>query len=167
MNLKKIVILICIIWTSIVLLWTLKSEYTLHIGKTVLLKTIPVDPRDILMGDYVILNYEISRVPGKKFYGRDMDVYVSLKTDKDNIASIDRISTRKIKSDIVLKAHVGKCDTIIPLWKNGTCLKYGIESYYVKEGEGQKLEKDLEKGALVEVNIDRFQNAKVKGFVKI
>jgi uncharacterized membrane-anchored protein len=29
----------------------------------VLLKTAPVDPRDFLRGDYVVLNYDISSVP--------------------------------------------------------------------------------------------------------
>src|SRR3954468_14416646 len=32
-------------------------------GDTVLLRVVPVDPRDLLRGDYVILGYEISRVP--------------------------------------------------------------------------------------------------------
>ena len=32
-------------------------------GTEVLLKTAPVDPRDLLRGDYVALSYDISRVP--------------------------------------------------------------------------------------------------------
>ena len=63
MNLKKLTIIICIIWTVIVSFWVIKSEYILITGRKVLLKTIPVDPKDLLMGDYVILNYDISQVP--------------------------------------------------------------------------------------------------------
>ena len=32
-------------------------------GSEVTLQTRPVDPRDFLRGDYVVLNYEISNVP--------------------------------------------------------------------------------------------------------
>ena len=32
-------------------------------GETIRLRTVPVDPRDLLRGDYVILGYEISRIP--------------------------------------------------------------------------------------------------------
>jgi uncharacterized membrane-anchored protein len=35
----------------------------LRSGRTVLLRVVPVDPRDLLRGDYVTLSYEISRVP--------------------------------------------------------------------------------------------------------
>jgi len=34
-------------------------------GKEVLLKVQPIDPRDLLRGDYIILGYEISRLPVK------------------------------------------------------------------------------------------------------
>ena len=36
---------------------------TLTTGETILLRVVPVDPRDLFRGDYVILSYEISR-PG-------------------------------------------------------------------------------------------------------
>lgn len=36
-------------------------------GKEVLLKTVPVDPRDLLRGDYVILSYDISWLPPALF----------------------------------------------------------------------------------------------------
>ena len=36
---------------------------TLITGDTILLRVVPVDPRDLLRGDYVILSYEFSRMP--------------------------------------------------------------------------------------------------------
>ena len=41
----------------------------LRSGMEVLLKTAPVDPRDLLRGDYVILSYDISSVPGESLVG--------------------------------------------------------------------------------------------------
>src|SRR4051794_40816134 len=32
-------------------------------GQTVLVRVVPVDPRDLFRGDYVILSYEFSRIP--------------------------------------------------------------------------------------------------------
>lgn len=39
-----------------------QQEYRLAAPTTVLLETAPVDPRDLLRGDYVILNYKISTI---------------------------------------------------------------------------------------------------------
>jgi hypothetical protein len=36
--------------------------YILKTGKVIHLRTAPIDPRDIFRGDYVRLNYEISRI---------------------------------------------------------------------------------------------------------
>ncbi len=170
MNLKKLTIIICIIWTVIVSFWVIKSEYILITGRKVLLKTIPVDPKDLLMGDYVILNYDISQVPERyknTKYKPNEEVYVVLKTDKDNIATIDRIQTFSEPDDpLYIKGKISKCNTIVPLWKTGTCINYGIESYYVKEHTGKDLEKNLRDGALVKISIDRQGNAKVKEFIE-
>ena len=40
-----------------------RQETVLASGRTILLETVPVDPRDLLRGDYVLLRYKISDVP--------------------------------------------------------------------------------------------------------
>jgi uncharacterized membrane-anchored protein len=50
-----------------------------------LLRTMPVDPRDLLRGDYIILGYEISRLP-ERYKDDELPegrVYVLLKQDGD------------------------------------------------------------------------------------
>lgn len=186
MNLKKATILICIVWISIISVWVIRNEIILHNGREVLLKTVPVDPSDILMGDYVILNYEIgqidfhdgsnyaqviSKLGHKKYvsagkYELNRPVYIKLSTDENNIAYIEEVYDKKPNNNnLYIKGKMSKCDTIFPFWKNGKCIKYGIESYYVKEKTGLDLEKNLRNGTLVKVLIDRNGNAKVKGFV--
>lgn len=39
-----------------------EREWILHTGRTIWLRTAPVDPRDVMRGDYVRLDYEIGRV---------------------------------------------------------------------------------------------------------
>src|SRR5258708_18127043 len=46
---------------------TLVQERGLASGKVVLLETRPVDPRDLLRGDFITLNYKISDVPLSAF----------------------------------------------------------------------------------------------------
>ena len=166
MTLKKMTQIILIIWLVITSCFVLKSEYTLNTGRSVLLKTVPVDPRDILMGDYVILNYEISQFPNyrRHIFEYNKPIYVKLGLNDDNIAYIDRITEEKPKN-LFLKGTMASCPSTIPLFRSGRCISYGIESYYVKEHEGRKLERDLTNGTLVEVSIDRHGSAKVKGFV--
>lgn len=60
-------------------------------GKEVLLKVQPVDPRDLLRGDYISLNNNISRIPVKlivnlpqgKFSSDDTAIVVRLKKGSD------------------------------------------------------------------------------------
>src|SRR5688500_14903150 len=40
------------------------NELHLRSGTEILLETAPVDPRDLLRGDFVILNYKISTIDG-------------------------------------------------------------------------------------------------------
>ena len=72
-------------------------------GKEVLLKVEPVDPRDLLRGDYIILGYEISRIPVKmianipagKLSSDDTSIVVRLKKGADGYWHADRRLVRQ------------------------------------------------------------------------
>jgi len=163
---KKSVFIIISFWLAIICGFTLKQEFIMMTGKEILLKTIPVDPRDLFRGDYVILNYEIAQIPRKyRNYGYNTVVYELFDTDENNIAHFSGITDKEPK-DSYLKGKVGRCRTAIPFYRNGRCVDFGIESYFVKEGKGRELERDLRNGALVKVVVDGNGNAKVKGFDK-
>jgi uncharacterized membrane-anchored protein len=51
---------------AVLLIMAVPREWALHFGKVVLLRTAPVDPRDVMRGDYVRLNYDISTVPRER-----------------------------------------------------------------------------------------------------
>ena len=40
-----------------------EREWVVRTGRTIYLRTAPLDPRDAMRGDYVSLSYDISRVP--------------------------------------------------------------------------------------------------------
>ncbi|MNI44996.1 hypothetical protein D3C73_993980 [compost metagenome] len=115
-------------------------------GKEVRIQTKPVDPRDLLYGDYVILNYEISQLPRSlwKEAGAVPDegttVYVVLKPDpaKNNrIYSAIGVYDKKpsVQSDEILLK--GRIDYSFDKQLNVT---YGLEKYYVPENTGKQLE---------------------------
>ena len=135
-------------------------------GWEVLLETVPVDPRDLLLGDYVILNYKIAQIPKEYKFGYNEQVYVSLDIDSNNIANLNKITYNKPSGGTFIKGKTGRCNTTTPFFKTGRCINFGIESYYVKEGTGKELENDLQNGALVRVLIDRNGRSKVRGFEK-
>ena len=60
MNKKLIVVIIGFLWIAIAAGIILSKEQTLRTGRMVVLETVPVDPRDFLRGDYVVLRYKLS-----------------------------------------------------------------------------------------------------------
>lgn len=157
---RKNAFIIIILWLIIISSFVLTQQFTILTGKEVLLKTVPIDPRDLLRGDYVILNYEIAQIPNYDF-AYNSTVYVSLNIDNDKIGHIKDISYVKPSSNLYLKGKVGNCN----MFTTSKCVNFGIESYFVKEGTGRKLENNLRNGTLVKVVIDKNGNAKVKGFI--
>lgn len=50
-----------------------EREWVLRTGRTIYLRTIPVDPRDVMRGDYVRVAYEMSSVSRAQCRGRLAD----------------------------------------------------------------------------------------------
>ena len=124
-------------------------------GREVLLKVEPVDPRDLLRGDYVILNYDISRLPGRMIadlaeagYGSasDHDVTVRLRKGPDGYwqagsAWIAAPSTPPGDDEIDI---VGRIPSLSAAHAGGDIfVTYGIERFYVPEGAGRAIESDM------------------------
>ncbi len=143
-------------------------------GREITLPIVPVDPRDIFKGEYVRLGYEAGNVPVRLLEGppprRNGAFYVVLEK-KDGGAwqpvKMSRAKPSETSPDrIVLKAR--------SIWgwpasgsPNATMrVRYGIESYFVPQGEGPRLEKlarDKKLAALVAV--DSGGNAAIKGIL--
>ncbi len=160
---KKPMLIIFSLWLFIILVFVVFEEFTLRTGVEVLLKTVPVDPRDLLRGDYVVLNYDISSFERKDEKNiLSGTVYSVLNVDDKNIASISRVQKEKPSGkELFIKGKTTRCNGFLD---KRVCIEYGIESYFVKENEGKKLEQNLAEGALVRVAVDKNGRAKVLGF---
>ncbi|AVA21418.1 GDYXXLXY domain-containing protein [Rhizobium sp. NXC24] len=126
--------------------WGLRS------GVEVLLKTAPIDPRDLLRGDYVTLNYDISRVPVSTVIGgvptenrKNQILSVRLKKQDDDYWGIIESSFGALEpkpDTVVLKSlpfdyfsYSDSAPSHATIW-----VTYGIERYYVPEGDGRTIE---------------------------
>jgi len=124
------------------------KQLTLVTGTPVLLKTEPVDPRSLFRGDYVRLNYAINSLDygaldGDEGFERHDDVYVVLRRGETywEPVSIHREMPARAQDTVVLRGEV----EYTRVWidnesRDGIRVRYGIESYFVPEGEGREIE---------------------------
>ena len=138
----KLVILVLALQTAWLLGTVAVQEHALATGKIILLETRRVDPRDLLRGDYLILNYKISDVPVNLFsppVNKDLPygtkVFVALAPGTNQFYEVIKASTNELApsaNEILLR---GRSDQ--RWWStNSIHVAYGIENYYVAEGTG-------------------------------
>lgn len=125
-------------------------------ASTVLLKVEPVDPRDLLSGDYVTLSYAFSRLPGGKFQ-MGQEVYVTLVPEADG---------RHYRAGEFLHEQPESGVFIRGTAQGFGGATYGIESYYVQEGKGHDYENAVRERRLwAEVAIEKGGNALLRGLL--
>ena len=177
-------ILVALLQTGVIAYIIVNRAIHLAHGREIVLDAIPVDPRDLLRGDYVRLGYAISRLPGPivQFPAHpheDMPIFVTLerqeKTGEEKWVAVAATPVRPALPDtdskIVLK---GSLQWWYPYDADGRTehgldyinLKYGIESYFVQESTGLALERLTREGAVkTVVSVDRDGMATIKGIV--
>lgn len=147
----------------------------LRSGTEVLLKTAPVDPRDLLRGDYVILTYDISTISKTSVTGQKPEtgdaerLHVRLKPGTDGYWIVSEASFDPLQAEegsvILLSMPVTIYDWE---WQNAGNLtvSYGIERYYVPEGEGKPIEDGRNQGRVsVAVRISETGQAQIRALM--
>lgn len=158
-------------------------------GREIIVKTEPVDPRDLVRGDYVVLGYGLNPIDSAKindptaFAGiaRGSVVYVTVAEQPGHVWRPVRVTASYPEAvganEAVLKGIVEQRWTTpadppatapLPPEQRGTTLnlRYGIESYFVPEGTGRKLEqmvRDQTVEAVIAVGLDG--TAAIKGLI--
>jgi uncharacterized membrane-anchored protein len=126
----------------------------LRSGSEVMLRTRPVDPRDFLRGDYVTLSYEISDIPAGDLKGMPFrkDVFVILTPDAEGFYKAIAARTEPVPvnaPDVLIRANADRysyCSTAQLVFCDRLRLTYGIESYFVPQGEGRSIEQTRNQG---------------------
>jgi uncharacterized membrane-anchored protein len=168
---RRAFILIGVFWLVLIGGLVGFKQYTLFTGHEVLLRTVPVDPRDLFRGDYVILRYPFSTINLNE-HGLDPDraggvgdmLYVALEINGGyaTFASVhasapDGLHIKGRVASFSASGPAGEKQYDVEVW-------YGIESYFVPEGRGREIESRRE-GLDVRVSIDQFGNAVVRELV--
>ncbi len=149
--------IIVIFWVLIVIGIIISNEAIFLLGKEVLLKIYPIDPRDFLRGDYVSLDYEIGKISDKESassYRREK-AYVVLDVDNNNVAHKKEILFRKPSGALFIQGEFYYKKLTFPQ----------IQKYFTKEGKGKELERKLQKGGYAKVLIDKRGHARIKEII--
>jgi uncharacterized membrane-anchored protein len=139
------------------------KQYTVWTGDTVLLKTAPIDPRDLLRGDSVSVRYEISSIERSKFVDGepypDEEVFVELQKGADGfwgVVAVHENQERSYDGTVLLK---GRVETYPYSSSAAVTMHYGIEQVFVPEGSGGSLPSGTGHTVAVQVRVDRFGQA--------
>jgi uncharacterized membrane-anchored protein len=120
-------------------------------GAEVKLQTRPIDPRDLLRGDYVVLGYDISQLPtvalkDQPASSRNPIVYVKLAPKPDGLygaVSVHATAVPVASPEILIRGRVvygASCGSDGLSFCDMLTIRYNLEKYFVPEGEGKKLE---------------------------
>jgi uncharacterized membrane-anchored protein len=124
-------------------------------GTEVTLQTRPVDPRDFLRGDYVVLGYDITQLPAGSLQDQPSGerhplVYVKLAPNRDGVyqaLSVHAAPVAVASPEVLIRGRLAygascssKRDSKRDVFCETLTVRYNLESYFVPEGEGRKLE---------------------------
>ncbi|MFA4943482.1 MAG: GDYXXLXY domain-containing protein [Lentisphaeria bacterium] len=146
----------------LVLAWMAgEREWIIRTGRTVWLRTAPIDPRDLFRGDYVRLAYEAGSLPerqqsrklqlavaGLRGTRRELPLYVTLRepATPDGVAHAVAAGLERPTAGLFLKGRWRPHG-----WPNA--IQYGIESYFVEQGKGRALERGRPEGIPDDVQV--------------
>jgi uncharacterized membrane-anchored protein len=143
-----------------------QREWVARTGRTVTLRTAPVDPNDPMRGEYVRLSYDISQVPrslcrdgvlayfdvkanGKNF--RDQRVFAVLEADGSGPSRLVALTDRQPAEGTYLR---GRVDFVNAFQGSGSVrVRYGIEALFVEEGQAKAFA-DARGGPMTGVPLD-------------
>ena len=163
------ILLLCTLSLAVMIagkMWTLKT------GELVLLETRPIDPRSLFRGDYVRINLAINELDVEALGGDDQflwhdEIFVVLRPGEPwwQPVSMHREFPAIVAAEnVVIRGVIGG----IPHYRDSDTppreysAEYGIESYFVPEGEGMTIERDLGSANIaLEIAVDSKGNAAI------
>lgn len=130
-KITKIVVALNLIFVLGIFHWQIsKKENTLSEGKLIYLKLAPRDPRSLMQGDFMALNYDV--IQEVRF------------SNEDSIAQRGYCVVMLNDSSIAIKKRLQKFTTplnkdefLIKYFSHGNSISLGAESYFFEEGTGK------------------------------
>ncbi|NOH24063.1 GDYXXLXY domain-containing protein [Vibrio europaeus] len=135
---RRTIYIVTLVLALIAVNWSIyQKEQLLENGQIVLLKLAPVDPRSLMQGDYMILNFELGEDVIRELadkgmkdrYSAAVDGFVHIELDSNRVAQFVSTSTeRSPSSEIALQFRL----------RSGQ-VKFATNAYFFQEGTADKL----------------------------
>jgi uncharacterized membrane-anchored protein len=148
--------LAALVLCGLILTTVVQRAAILRNGQEARLELTPVDPRDLFRGDYVVLGYRIGTInvppDATTAFTRGQQVFVTLRSGANGMSTAAAISAERPAAtgdDIVISGFVTSPSTCMlsdtgardcKLGTRAVGVRYGLESYFVPQGEGKKIE---------------------------
>lgn len=155
MRLRTALLLVVVVQSLVLAGMIAKRQWTLATGALVVLETRPVDPRSLFQGDYVRIQYAIGQLrldqlAGDDEFRRHQRIFVVLEPGAPywTPVSVWRERPTVAPPQVVIRGEVEYASD--SLWNPETSeverrpnvqVRYGIENYFVPEGEGRAIER--------------------------
>jgi uncharacterized membrane-anchored protein len=148
-----------LVQVALLTLMIIDRAQILRDGTEVTLQTRPVDPRDFLRGDYVVLGYDITQLPAGSLKDqpsgeRNPLVYVKLAPNRDGVYQALSVHAGPVaveSPEVLIRgrlAYGASCGSKRDTFCDTLTVRYNLESYFVPQGEGRKLEDVRNQGKL-------------------
>ena len=102
----------------------LYNQWPFLTGKKIVLAIQPIDPFDLFRGQYITINYEISRINDVEGFKEGDSVFISLKEDELGIWRKESVSKWKPDKGDFIKGEVTS------VYGNTLRVEYGIEQFF-------------------------------------
>ena len=127
---KALILLNLLVLLAFVAWSTWKNERLLREGELVLLELAPVDPRSLMQGDYMRLDYAAA---GMDEGETPRSGYLIVRRDADGVGHRERL-----QSDV---QPLSASELAIPYRRHERRLSIGAESYFFQEGRARDYER--------------------------
>lgn len=136
---RKTIYIVTLVLALVAVNWSIyQKEQLLEHGQVVLLKLAPVDPRSLMQGDYMVLNFELSEDVIRELadkgmrdrYSAAVDGFVNIELDSNRVAQFVSTSTeRSPSSQIALQFRLSSGQ-----------VKFATNAYFFQEGRAEELD---------------------------
>ena len=110
-----------------------QKEHVLANGRTVLLELAPRDPRSLIQGDYMVLDYAISRSQWNAPESRPADGHLVLRLDEQGVGRFVRADTPE--------TPLGPGEFKLRFRVRQGRVRLGAESFFFQEGHANRYER--------------------------
>ena len=111
----------------------IQKEYVLATGQPVLLELAPRDPRSLMQGDYMVLDYAVSREQQRDLEQRPRDGHLVLRLDEQGVGRFVRFDTPETPlapGEFKLRYRIRQ-----------SRVRLGAESFFFQEGHAERYER--------------------------